>query len=276
MKQLFLLLAIASLPVLADAQNRNNGYNNNGGNGRNRNQGRGNSGYTNTVGETGSAFSLFSESGDRFYLIVNGVKQNAYPQTRIRIEQLPYVENDIQIIFDDNRTQAITKHIYFGDPIEGRRVNLTLKLIRDRAGYPYLVFHKMVSLENNYRCETGEYVMQYGYDQPRQVQPATPPPPPAPMAMDNQSFASAIQAIKGSAWDDTRLSTAQTIANTNYFTTDQVILICKCFSWDDSRLAFAKYAFKRTVDNNNYFKVNSVFDWDSNKQELNNYVNANR
>lgn len=107
-----------------------------------------------------------------------------------------------------------------------------------------------------------------------------PPPPPAapagPVAMDPQTFESARQAIAGNSFDDGKMSTAKTIAGANYLTTDQVITICQLFQWDESKLDFAKFAFKRTVDNNSYFKVNAVFQWDDSKQKLNDYVTQNR
>lgn len=265
MKKKVFLLLIAALPLAAIAQQRHN-------NGGSRGGGRG---YE-MMGVPGSALSVWSENGERFYLILNGVKQNMYAQSRVRIEGLPQVVNDIQIIFDDNRTPAISKTISFMDPVEGQPVSLAMKLTRDRSGYARLAFARMSTLERDYRGEQGEYIMMYGHDAPRQVTPVPPPPPPGPVAMDNQSFNDAIRTIKASNWDDTRLSTAKTIANSNYFTTDQIMTICRIFSWDDSKLDFAKYAYKRCVDYNNYFKVATVFSWDDNKTKLNEYINNNR
>ena len=279
-KSTLVLLLIVALPILAVAQQkRGNGNGNGYGNGHG---GGPRSGYYNEPqGEPGSALSIFSDNGERFFLILNGIKQNSYAQSRIRIEDLPNVVNDIQIIFDDNRTPAISKTVTFMDPIEGKAVNLAMKVVRDRSGYARLAFHRMNTLERDYRGEQGEYIMHYGRDNyggPRQTNVPPPPPqvPAAPLPMDNQSFAQAKQAIKGSAWDETRLSTAKTIFTTNYLTVDQVIEVCKIFSWEDSKLDFAKFAFKRTVDNNAYYRVNSIFTWDSNKTALNDYVNANR
>ena len=257
----------------------NNNNNNQGGGQRNNYQDNrgGNGGYDFNC-EAGSALTVFSENGEKFLLMINGVKQNYYADSRIRVQGLPQVTNDIQIIFDDNATPAISKRITFVDPVEGKAVNLTIKIERDRQGRPRLAFQKLTSLERDYRGDRNEYIMNYGEDRGHKpVQTNTPPPPPpAPMPMEMQYFAAAKQAIKGSSFDDTRLSTAKSIANNNFFTTEQVIEICRLFSFGDSKLEFAKYAFKRTVDNNNYFKVNAVFSFDSDKKALNDYVNANR
>ncbi|PQJ09387.1 hypothetical protein CJD36_019270 [Flavipsychrobacter stenotrophus] len=283
MKRRLFLLALIVLPFLSLAQGSRDsrGGGNGHGNGGGRGNGNGNgSGYGQMVGVPGSALSIWSENGERFFLMLNGIKQNTYAQTRVRIEDLPFVVNDIQIIFDDNRTPAISKTITFMDPIEGGPINLSMRIVRDRSGYARLSFNRMNNLERDYRGEQGEYVMHYGRDNGRNNAPVqvvtTPPPPPPPMQMDNQSFAAAIQTIKSSAWDETRLSTAKTIANNNYFTVDQVITICKTFSWEDSKIDFAKYAYKRTVDRQNYYTIANIFTWDSNKTALNDFINANR
>lgn len=284
MKSKLLVLALAVIPALSIAQNRKN-YDN----GRNGNQSYNSNRNYNSGGprfnyfcdfkpETGSALTVFSDNGERFFLMINGVKQNRFADSRIRIEGLPEITNDIQIIFDDNRTPSITKRINFMDPLEGRAVNLTLRLTRERNGVPRLAFYKLSSLERDYHAERGEYVMSFGNDhQPQQVTTnvvTPPPPPPAPMPMDMQSFNAAKQAIRGSSFDDTRLSTAKTIANSNYFTTDQVMEICKLFSFSDRKLEFAKYAYNRTVDVMNYYKVGAVFTFDSDKQALNDFINS--
>ncbi len=287
MKRSVLLFLIAAMPLISIGQNKRNYNNQNQGGGQrnnyndNRGDGRGGNGYGGGYDancEVGSALTIYSENGERFLLMINGVKQNMYADSRVRVEGLPQVTNDIQIIFDDNVTAAISKRITFVDPVEGKAVALTIKLERDRNNRPRLAFHKLNTLERDYRGERNEYILRYGDDRghtPRQII-TPPPPPPAPTPMDMQTFASAKQAIKGSGFDDTRLSTAKSIANNNYFTTEQVIEICRIFSFSESKLAFAKYAFKKTVDNNNYFKVNAVFSFDSDKQALNEYVNANR
>ena len=305
MKSKQILIALCAILLLqqATAQNRNNrgygntntGYNNNGGNnnggynnnGGNNNGGYNNGGYNNNGGGTrsgwnnynnlGSALTIFSTTNEPFFLILNGVKQNQFAQTRVRIEDLPFPTNEIQIIFNDNYNRAITKRITVSDPMDGEPVSMVLKIVKERGMAPRLAFHQCFQLDRDYRGESGEYIMHYGRDVVRQV---TPPPPPPPVIerqpMDNGSFGEALRAIKGSSWDDTRLSTAKTIANTNYFTTDQVMAICRIFSWDESKLDFAQYAYSRTVDYNNYFKVASVFTWDDSKKKLNDFINKGR
>ncbi len=301
------LLACLFAPIMVSAQGDGQ-YRNSHRDGRG---GRGGNSYNNVVGEAGSAFTIFSVSGDRFYLMINGIKQNTYPQQKIRIEYLPQVTNDIQIIFDDNQTPAISKRITFVDPLEGRAVNLVLKLERTREGRPHLEFVKMNSLEKDYRREDGEYVMRYGKDDGRgmynaddhvngnpnggyvgnggrvttngsgprpslpPVTPPPPPPPPAPTAMDPTSFADAKKTIAAAAFDDTKMSTAKVIAKDNFFTVDQISQICKLFSFEDNKLAFAKFAFNRCIEQRSYYKIATIFNFSSSKEDLNQFITDN-
>jgi hypothetical protein len=97
-----------------------------------------------------------------------------------------------------------------------------------------------------------------------------------PMPMNNGNFLSAKQAIQAADFEDTKLSTARTIMSNNCLTTDQVIQLCRLFEFEDSKLEFAKYAFARTYDRGNYFRVNTVFEFDASREELNAFIQSGR
>lgn len=221
-----------------------------------------------------STLSIFSEGGERFLVVLNGISQNNMPASKVRIEGLPQYGNDIEIIFTDSRTPAIRKRVTVADPVDGRAVNMTLKIAYGRDGNARLRFHKCIEVEDNYRAPEDEYCMSYG--QPRRTivrETNTPPPPPRGlMPMDMNTFQEAKKTIQNASFDNTRLSTAKTILATNYVTTDQVMELCKLFSFENSMLDFAKYAYGRTVDNNNYFKVANVFSFDASRKSLNDFI----
>jgi len=265
-----------------------------------------------------SVLSIFSENGEPFLLILNGMKQNLVPQTKIRVESLPKYQNDVQIIFTDG-TPPLRKMVNIADPIDGRAVNLTLRISRGRGG-ARLKFHRMTECDRNYHGPRDEYVMYYG--KPQQVNTVTEttymdpvtgqwitettttttdnysynnqyttrdrdnrdyqnrdsdrdrytPQPAGPVAMDARTFADAKQSINGSSFDDTKLSTAKTILSSNFVTTDQVIEICNLFSFESNKITFAKFAYGRVVDPQNYYRVGQVFSFDSNKKALNDFI----
>ena len=90
--------------------------------------------------------------------------------------------------------------------------------------------------------------------------------------MDWGSFKSAKETIEKAGFEDTKLSTAKTIVGTNCLSTDQVMQVCKLFGFEESKLTFAKFAYPKTTDQGNYFKVNNVFDFDASKTELNDFI----
>lgn len=91
-------------------------------------------------------------------------------------------------------------------------------------------------------------------------------------SMDDVSFGKAKQTIESKGFDDTRLSTAKQVAKANCLTTDQIVEIMAIFGFEDSRLAFAKYAYDYCFDQNNYYNVSQGFSFDSSTEELNQYI----
>jgi hypothetical protein len=91
-------------------------------------------------------------------------------------------------------------------------------------------------------------------------------------AMRSSDFTAAKKSISDANFDESKISTAKSIAGSNCLSSAQVAEICTLFSFEESKLEFAKFAYKRSTDPQNYFKVNSVFSFDSSKEELNKYV----
>ena len=111
-----------------------------------------------------NVLSVFSEAGDQFFLILNGVNQNSTPRTFVRVEGLPQSENDIQILFTDGRTADIRKHVTVMNPVDRKPVNLSMKIVRMPDGDARLKFNMCVPREFGYRPRQGEFVMNYGME----------------------------------------------------------------------------------------------------------------
>lgn len=96
------------------------------------------------------------------------------------------------------------------------------------------------------------------------------------MAMNNADFDEAKRTIANNGFDETRLSTAKQIVSSNCLNTNQIAALIKIFSFEESKLDFAKYAYDFCIDRNNYFKIANSFSFESSKTELNNYVQSMR
>ena len=48
------------------------------------------------------------------------------------------------------------------------------------------------------------------------------------------------------------------------------------FTFEDNRLQFAKFAYERTYDVGNYYKVNNAFTFENSMDELNEYIDSRK
>ena len=274
--------------------------------------------------------TIFSEDGDKFYLVLNGERQNNVAQTNLRIEDLQQPYYKAKIIFEDNTIAEISKNIPVADPTSGAAMDVTYKIKKDGSGKPKLRYFSAVPIVQGYVAPANVYVMHYGNPNGAMggttvsqtttttttgttgtvganvsvngmnVNVSVNDPvmngtvthtttttttsysddytTSAPVndcyAMKKSNFESAKATITNESFDETRLSTAKSIIASNCLTSEQVLEICKLFSFEGSRLDFAKSAYGKTVDPNNYFKVNNAFSFSSSKDELNKYISG--
>ena len=56
----------------------------------------------------------------------------------------------------------------------------------------------------------------------------------------------------------------------------QVKELLMLFTFEESKLDIAKYAYNHTYDIGNYYKLNDAFTFESSTDELNKYINSHR
>ncbi len=110
----------------------------------------------------------------------------------------------------------------------------------------------------------------------------TPNPPPVPPAapvcsVSVQDFNDILASLKKVSFDASRLTQAKSILQAKKcFTVNQIMELCRLFSFDSSRLDLAKFAYDFCTNPTDYFKVNDVFSFDSSKTDLTRFVNSKR
>ncbi|MHA4809123.1 DUF4476 domain-containing protein [Flavitalea flava] len=308
MKRLFLLTTCLLLAVLIQAQN-----------------------------QPVANLTIFSEDGDKFFLILNGEKQNTVAQSNIRIEELPQPYYNAKIIFDDATLGTIAKANLMVAGQDGTMMDVTYKIRKDKAGKVKINYYSAIAVQQNFIPPTGMYVHQFGrqdaggntaittsttkttianpqvtsvtmnapgmnvtINQPVIAESTTVTTTSTSGAGYNQNngntqssggngqssgcngypmagtdFAAAKKTIAGNSFEDSKLSSAKTIASTNCLCVTQIMEICKLFGFEESKLAFAKFAYSYSTDPKNYFKVVSVFSFDASKEELNHFMAGN-
>jgi hypothetical protein len=283
--------------------------------------------------------TVFSEDGDKFYLILNGVKQNPMPQTNVRVDGLSNEYYSAKILFEDQGKEAISKNVPVKDAATGQFAEMTYKIKRTKDGELKLRYYSATPVPVNYNPPPDMYVMHYGQPAPpantvtqttvtttsgtnngggsisigtgaggvnmnvsfqdpnmngntqtttttttsysqttttdnggyNNTQPATPT---CQYPMGWQDFKSAKNTVTNASFEETKLSTAKAILTSNCMSTDQVMEICKTFGFEASKLDFAKFAYAKTTDPGNYFKVGQVFSFDASKTDLNEYISS--
>ena len=270
--------------------------------------------------------TIFSEDGDKFFLVLNGEKQNTVAQANLRVEELPQPYYNAKIMFADSTIGSISKNnLLIADP-DGVMMDVTYKIRKDKTRKAKLNYYSAIAVQEDYIPPAGVYVYHFGRPSAVQVSNGTVMTttttttngvtanvnvPGVSMnvvvndpvysettttttttgnssnsnnnsnssgsscngwPMNSSDFAAAVKTISNSSFDESKLTTAKSISSKNCLSSDQVAKICNLFSFEESKLAFAKYAYKRTTDQKNYFKVNDVFSFDSSKEELSKFI----
>lgn len=119
-----------------------------------------------------------------------------------------------------------------------------------------------------------------------------PPPPPAPapapivyvpgyngpigcpVPMSPEDFGDLKQSLASKTFEETKFNMAKQVLKDRCMTVSQVKQMMLLFTFEQTRLDFAKFAYDRTYDVGNYFKVNDAFTFESSIEELNEYINT--
>lgn len=90
--------------------------------------------------------------------------------------------------------------------------------------------------------------------------------------MSDQSFAALKATLTNERFDNSRVTIAKQVIDQNYFTADQVKQLLQMYSFDNYKLDLAKYAYKNTVNKQDYFILYEVFSFSSSKDDLANFI----
>ena len=94
--------------------------------------------------------------------------------------------------------------------------------------------------------------------------------------MSNREFDDMKDQIRKEWFEKNRLTSAKVIVDKNNFTTQQVKELMLLFTFENNRLEIAKYAYRKTVDRQNYFQLNDAFSFSSSKEELARFIRESR
>ncbi len=218
-----------------------------------------------------------------FWLFIDDVLQNDQPVLSIKLSYIPEGEHYLRVEMSNPEHTTIGQFVQLGPNQNNFRIENTRNLYGLSVGYgvprtdvtlPY------VSLQANQPYGTGP-------NAPRPTDTGLPnhhkkdgnhapgnnmDNAPAPLAMSEADFRASLTIIKQEHFETTRLSTAKQLLNSNMLNISQIEQICRLFDFDSNKLDFAKAAFKRCTEKDKYYLLHSVFDFDSSKKALDDYV----
>lgn len=95
----------------------------------------------------------------------------------------------------------------------------------------------------------------------------------APVISD-EMFQQLKRTVENDSFDSSRLDLLESTLRTNFFTSHQIKELMTLLSFDSGRLQFAKSAYLRVVDPENYFVVRDSFSFSSSKSALTKYIDS--
>jgi len=84
-----------------------------------------------------------------------------------------------------------------------------------------------------------------------------------------------LNVIDRASFDSDKLRIARQAVRRNGVFAEQVLQIMDMFSFESTKLKFAKFAYRYTIDRNNYYVVNNGFSFSSSIRNLDNYIYRN-
>ncbi|WP_308130809.1 DUF4476 domain-containing protein [uncultured Flavobacterium sp.] len=271
--------------------------------------------------------TIFSEDGDRFFLVLNGELQNDIPQTNIRVEELNQPYYNAKILFEDKSLVEITKKNLAIADIDGEYMDVTYKIKRDKNNKNKLKlnFFSEIPVDRQYRAPQNVHVVHYGAPQPVSTvshttttttvgntgmgvgvnvggvgvninikepngiytetttttvthgQPQVNYAPPLKgcnnkYPMGSTDFNSALTSVKKQGFDETKLKVAKQIVSANCLDVNQIKQIANTISFEENKLDFVKFAYDYCTEKKNYFRLNDIFSFSTNVDDLTEYI----
>jgi len=106
--------------------------------------------------------TIFSEDGDRFFLILNGERMNDEPQTNLRVEELNQPYYSAKIIFENKSIPSITKKFLQIADVDGVFKDVTYKIRRNKNKKMSLNYFSMIPVQPDFIPPANMYVTRFG------------------------------------------------------------------------------------------------------------------
>lgn len=227
---------------------------------------------------------IFSNENKRFTVFVNGHRQNDRPEANVKIIGLDAYVNAVRIEFEESAIPSFNQNIYLVDGcVEVNDKEFSFIVEQPYRGMWKLRVTALNDIQANPAIVPGQAICIYNPN--GAIPPANPAPTPvgtnpapAPpcQPMSATDFAAAKASVEKQMMDDSKLKVAKQVVGTNCMTTAQVKEIMTLFTMERTKLDWAKFAYGKTSDPQNYYQLNDGFMFSSSVDELNKYIETQK
>lgn len=302
-----------------------------------------------------ASITVFSQEGQKFYVVLNGIRQNSEPATNVKVTDLTMQNYKAKIIFEDAAIPALDKMIYTQD-VDGKYYDAVYNIRKDKKGNLDLRLSTYGEVAPSATSPSNTVTFTTVEAPAAAVKPVTPAAPAtttsttqtttqqtniglpgnvnfstnttiqedengvqvnmnlggfgtttttttttttntvkstnstigqpvAPATTNNtvtkpaaqqgcvtaanaSDFAAGKNSIKSQSFSDTQLKVAKTFTKNNCLSVAQIKEVMSLFSFEESKLDYAKYAYDFCVDKKNYFQLTDAFSFSSSADDL--------
>jgi|GEM_PF-1738306 len=247
MKKIVLIICLALMMPLSMAQHHSHNH-----------PPRGNSSHSNHYHNqqqgTDCSVLFIAEDNETFWVNVDGRNVNGNARPMVLVTNLSQRPHNISITLKRPASESINLQIHPQMGFERYKISFDERSRQLRVIPMYEVHHHP----------------NQGPQPPAQIYP------PAPMVCTPEEVNNMCQSISRESFDDRRMELAKLIVKSSNkpFTASQIKQMARCFSFDNAKVKFLKFAYDYCIDPNNYYECVSLLTFTSNKEELMSFLNS--
>lgn len=244
---------------------------------------------------------VFNNSGDAFFLIVNGIRQNEEPRTNIRINDLQPGSFELKIIFANGKTGDIKKKIWLEPNME---YTARIDLKKKKKGKLRLFDYKPIGQSNapngseqiiyrpndqapySHSHGNGEvHVHHDNHDHPHphphdelwqdtvtQIEGNIQELKPMRCFVPAANIDALKKAIESASFATDKVKAAELGLQEICIDANQAVELVKLFSFESDRLTVAKMCYNRMTDKVNATKILDLFSYSATKEEYKKFI----
>lgn len=246
---------------------------------------------------------VFNNSGDSFFLIVNGIRQNQEPRTNLRINDLAPGSYELKVIFANGKTGDIRKKIWLEPKMEyTARVDLKknkrgkLRLFDYKpigqsnapAGGEQVIFRPNDQAPYSHSHGNGEVHIHHnehhdehhGHDHPHTDWHDTVMVhdthqeewKPMRCSVPTSDISALKKVIESSSFASDKVKAAERGLQEICINSAQAMELVKLFAFESDRLTVAKMCFNRMTDKDHAEKLTELFSFEATKKEFKAFI----